>query len=62
VDVRPLPGDVLRKLKALSEEVVAEIAEKDPFARKVYASYRRFYDETRAWTAISEQAYLEARS
>ncbi|RMG29111.1 MAG: TRAP transporter substrate-binding protein [Gammaproteobacteria bacterium] len=61
VDVRPLPQDVLAKLKALSEEVVAEIAEKDPFARKVYTSYKRFYDETRAWTEISEKAYLVAR-
>ncbi len=61
VDVRPLPDDVLARLREISDEVVAEIADKDPFARKVYDSYRRFYSETKAWTDISEKAYLNAR-
>lgn len=62
VQVLPLPEDVLRRLRALSEEVVAEIAEKDAFSRKVYESFRGFRDQVQEWHAVSELAYLTARS
>ena len=61
VELRRFPEPVLERLRALSDEVVAEIAEKDPLSRKVHESYRRFRDKVRAWHAISERAYLEAR-
>ncbi|MCX8048311.1 MAG: TRAP transporter substrate-binding protein [Methylohalobius sp.] len=62
VVVKPLPEEVLKKLKALAEEVVAEIAAKDPFARRVYDSFSRFRTQIAAWSAISIQAFLHARS
>lgn len=61
VDLRVYPDDVLKKLRELSNEVVAELAEKDDFTRQVYASYNTFYQQTRKWTNISELAYLKAR-
>ncbi|GMQ97138.1 MAG: TRAP transporter substrate-binding protein DctP [Gammaproteobacteria bacterium] len=62
VDVRRFPDEVLDKLKKLSFEVVAEVADKDPFARKVYDSYLAFRDQVTAWHEISERAYMNARS
>jgi len=61
VQVRPLPDDVLKKLKTLSLEVVEEIAGKDPFARKVYDSLNRFRSQVSAWSGIAEQAFMRAR-
>ncbi len=62
VQVKPLPDDVLKKLKSLAAEVVAEIAAGDPFARQVYDSYRGFHRQVSAWSAIAEQAFMRARS
>lgn len=61
VKLRRLPDDVLARLKAASAEVVAEAAESDPLARRVHDSYMSFLEESRAYHAISEQAYVETR-
>jgi TRAP-type mannitol/chloroaromatic compound transport system substrate-binding protein len=61
VDMRPYPDDVLIGLRRISREVVAELADRDAFSRRVYASYSRFYEQSLKWTRISELAYLQAR-
>lgn len=61
VDVRRFPDDVLSTIKKLSDEVVAEIAEKDALARKVYDSFKTFRDQVAEWHNLSERAYLNAR-
>ncbi|MFP4246203.1 MAG: TRAP transporter substrate-binding protein [Halochromatium sp.] len=61
VELRQYPDDVLLALRALSTEVVAEIAEKDAFSRKTYASYQKFLANSKEWSAVSELAYLRAR-
>ena len=61
VDVRALPEEVLRRLRQLSDEVVAEVASKDALSGKVYRSFQDFRREVSAWHAISERAYLNAR-
>ena len=62
VDLRAFPEDVLAELLRISGEVVAEIAQQDAIARKVYDSYRRFRAQGMAWHDISERAYLNARA
>jgi len=62
VEVRKFPDEVLALIKQLSDEVVAEVAEKDPMSKKAYDSFRQFRDQSIAWHAISEQAYLNARN
>ncbi len=62
VDFRPFPDDVLRALKATSTVVVEEIAERDPFSRRVYASFSVFRDRVMAWHNVSERAYYAARA
>jgi TRAP-type mannitol/chloroaromatic compound transport system substrate-binding protein len=61
VDMRPYPDDVIARLRELSAQVVAEIAEKDAFSSKVYASYQKFLTQAKEWSRISELAYLKAR-
>lgn len=61
VDLRQLPDDVLYTLKALSQEVVAEVAEKDALTRKVFKSFDVFSKQVNKWSAISERAYLNVR-
>jgi TRAP-type mannitol/chloroaromatic compound transport system substrate-binding protein len=62
VKLRRFPGPVLDRLRAISEEVVAGIAEQDAMSRKVYDSFQRFRAQVIAWDDISERAYLNARS
>jgi TRAP-type mannitol/chloroaromatic compound transport system substrate-binding protein len=61
VDMRPYPDDVIAQLKQLSAEVVSEVAQKDDFSRKVFASYQKFLQQSRQWSGISDLAYLKAR-
>ncbi len=62
VKVLPLPDDVLKALKKLSEQVVQELAQKDDKSRKIYESVSAFKQQVMKWDAISEQAFLRARS
>jgi TRAP-type mannitol/chloroaromatic compound transport system substrate-binding protein len=61
VQLRRFPEDVLLRLRALSERVVAEIAEKDAFSSKVYASYKKFLAQAREWSDVCELTYLQSR-
>ncbi len=56
------PTEVLAGLKAITFEVIEEVAAADPIFARVWASYRGFMDRSRAWQEISEQAYLSTRA
>ena len=62
VDVRTFPTDVIEKLRALSEQVVAEVVGEDSFAKQIYDSYQRFLGKSKAWYNLSERAYLNLRN
>lgn len=62
VQLRALPDEVLKELKLLSAEVVEELANKDALAKKIYHSITTFRTQVERWGAISEQAFLRARS
>jgi hypothetical protein len=60
---RPTTGAVRRKLrKELTFDLVERLAAADPVFARVWQSYRGFMEESQAWQAISEQAYLETRN
>lgn len=61
VQLKKLPDDVLKKLKTLSDEVVADVASKDAMSKKVFDSFVSFRDQAMKWHDISERAYLNAR-
>ena len=48
-------------LKALSEEVVLELAGKNPAAKRIFDSYDKFQKQVTAWHDISEREYLNIR-
>ncbi len=62
VTVRELPAAVMSRLAELSEEVIGELADADPMARKIFNSYSGFLKKSRAWSDISERAYLNLRA
>jgi TRAP-type mannitol/chloroaromatic compound transport system substrate-binding protein len=62
VQVLPLPDAVLKKLITLSDEVISELAAKDPMAKKIYQSVWQFRKQVMQWGAVSEQAFMRARS
>ena len=62
VKLKPFPTDVLKKLRDLSDEVVAEIAAKDEMGKKVFNSFKAFREQARAWHDVSELAYYNARN
>ena len=62
VELRQFPDEVLKQIKDLSDAVVAEEAAKDPMSQKVFDSFVKFRDQATKWHAVSEQAYLNART
>ncbi len=61
VQVRRFPDDVLKKLRELSDQVVAELARKDQDAKRIFESFQRFREQAMAWSELSDLAYLQAR-
>jgi len=61
VNLKPLPTDVLKTLRKISDEVVGDVSAKDPMSKKVYQSFTKFREQVVAWHDISERAYLNAR-
>ena len=61
VQVLTFPDDVLAKLKVLTNEVLTEMAAKDPFTKKVYDAYMAFKKNHDAWNVISEERYAKLK-
>ena len=62
VQLKRFPDEVMKELGKTSGEVVAEVAGKDPFSRKVFESFDQFRRESTSYTRISEEAYTLARA
>ena len=62
VQLRRLPDDVINRLRDLSGPVIEASAQQDDLSRRVYASYMQFLKQVEAYHAVSEQAYINART
>lgn len=62
VQLRAFPDDVLRELRKISDEVVAELAVKDDTAKRIYASFKTYREQVNTWHEVSEKAFLRART
>lgn len=62
VQLRRLPDDVINRLRELSGPVIEASAQQDDLSRRVYASYMQFLKQVEAYHAVSEQAYINART
>jgi len=61
VDLRPFPPAVLDKLLSVSMEVAATVADANPEAKAIHASFMQFRQQVMTYHHISEQAFLNAR-
>lgn len=57
VELVEFPAVVLRDLKKLATDVVQEQSEQNPMARKVHASFSRFYKRIGPWDSVAQGAY-----
>jgi TRAP-type mannitol/chloroaromatic compound transport system substrate-binding protein len=58
IEIRKFPDDVLISLKTFADETLQELAESDPFSKKVLASYNSFRSKLSAWTELSDKNYI----
>jgi TRAP-type mannitol/chloroaromatic compound transport system substrate-binding protein len=59
VEVLQFPAPVLRDLRKLAAQVLAEQAESSALARKVHASFTRFQAQVSPWDHVAEGAYYQ---
>lgn len=57
INLRRFPTEVVEKMRALTEEVIAEITAADAFGRKVYESYDAFRKKAVNYSQITEQLF-----
>jgi TRAP-type mannitol/chloroaromatic compound transport system substrate-binding protein len=59
--LRTFPADLIAAARGIAADVLAEVADKSPAARKVHDSYVAFRSKVAPWSRISLQAILETR-
>lgn len=57
VIAHPLPDEVLKKLREVTNQALNEAAAKDPLTKKVHDSYMAYKKQYEAWAAYSEGPY-----
>ena len=62
IEVLPFPDPVLKHLKEITNETLAELVARDPASAKIWASQSEFMRVSDQWQQISEAAVLKARS
>lgn len=62
VNLKVFPADVLKTLKTLTDEVLAEATAKDKLSAKVWASQKAFKEQVTKWTNVSEYTFMKARN
>jgi TRAP-type mannitol/chloroaromatic compound transport system substrate-binding protein len=60
IQVKTFPKEVLTAMRRVNRELLAEFAAADPLAREIITSQSDYLAKVRAWTAISDQAYLNS--
>lgn len=62
VDLRRFPDDVMIRLRDLTKEVLDELADSDPKAKKIYEAYKAFRQDIGELAAITEKVFYEVKS
>ncbi len=60
IKIKTFPPQVMNALKAANKKLVAKFASKDPLTKEIIKSQRDYLKQIRAWTKISDQAYLNS--
>ena len=61
VELRQFSDDIWTRIGEISEQVVADTGNADPFTRQVYESYLDARNKMRGWGRISELPYMAQR-
>ncbi len=62
IQVKTFPKDVIAAMRKANDELLAEKAAEDPVAKKILDSQAEYMKKARAWTDISDRAYLNSLS
>ena len=62
IQVKSFPADVINAMRTANDELLAEKAAADPLAKKILDSQSAYMSKSRAWTDISDKAYLNSLS
>lgn len=60
VQIKTFPKDVLDALKAANDKLLAAKSKDDPLAQEILDSQAAYMKKARAWTDISDKAYLQS--
>ncbi|BEU05169.1 ABC transporter substrate-binding protein [Agarivorans sp. OAG1] len=60
IQVKTFPAEVIKALKNANDDLLKEKAAADPMAAKIIESQQQYMKQVRAYTAISEQGYLNS--
>ncbi len=60
IKIRSFPHEVIEALKKANDALLAEKASADPLAKEIIDSQHRYMEKSRAWTLISDKAYLDS--
>jgi TRAP-type mannitol/chloroaromatic compound transport system substrate-binding protein len=61
IEIRKFDDALLIALGKASEEVVAEVGQRDPMTRRIYESYSAFRKLSANWAELAERGFLNAR-
>ncbi len=61
IEIRRFPDEVLEKLSDYVDDIIAELAARDPKAAKINESFQAYKQKVERWTEISEKAFLNTR-
>lgn len=59
IKVKSFPTEVLKAMKAANDKLLEERAKNDPLAKEIIDSQAEYLKKARAWTLISDQAYID---
>lgn len=62
IQVKTFPPEVTAAMRKANDELLAEKAASDPLAKKILDSQAEYMRKSRAWTDISDKAYLNSLS
>ncbi|PVZ63919.1 TRAP transporter substrate-binding protein [Pelagibaculum spongiae] len=60
IQIKTFPAPVMAVLKKANDELLAEMAAKDPLSKEIIESQQAFLKTSRQWTKISDQAFLNS--
>ena len=60
IEVRQFSDEVLKQLRIYTNEVINEMVEADPFAKKVYESYNAFRKRAVKWSELTEKVFYNS--